>query len=131
MNSRSTPVRPAPTRSSPLRPSGPRTRRGSRRRILTWSLLPLGLTGGFLGGRAVRSPRMVPLTLALDADLRDLGTSFGRLAYYAAGPAEGTPLLLVHSINAAASAYEVKPLFEHYAAIRPVYAIELHFFFFY
>ena len=35
------------------------------------------------------------------------------------------PLLLVHSINAAANAYEIKPLFEHYARSRPVYAFDL------
>lgn len=34
-------------------------------------------------------------------------------------------MLLVHSINAAGSAYEMKPIYEHYAASRPVYAIEL------
>ena len=35
------------------------------------------------------------------------------------------PLLLVHSINAAASAAEVEPLFTHYRQQRSVYAIEL------
>ena len=35
----------------------------------------------------------------------------GRLGYYVGG--DGPPLLLVHSINAAGSAYEVKPIFEH------------------
>jgi pimeloyl-ACP methyl ester carboxylesterase len=34
-------------------------------------------------------------------------------------------LLLIHSINAAPSTFEVKPLFEHYAGSRPVYSIEL------
>ena len=37
----------------------------------------------------------------------------------------GTPVLLVHSVNAAASAYEMKPLFDHLASRRPVYALEL------
>ena len=36
-----------------------------------------------------------------------------------------TPLVLVHSVNAAASAAEVRPLFDHYAAKRPVLALEL------
>ncbi|MEO8039365.1 MAG: alpha/beta hydrolase [Betaproteobacteria bacterium] len=36
-----------------------------------------------------------------------------------------TPLLLVHSINAAASAAELRPVFEHYARLRPVVALEL------
>ena len=35
------------------------------------------------------------------------------LSYYVAGA--GAPMLLVHSINAAGSAYEVKPIFERLA----------------
>lgn len=35
------------------------------------------------------------------------------------------PLLLVHSVNAAATAYEMKTLFEHYRGKRPVYALDL------
>jgi pimeloyl-ACP methyl ester carboxylesterase len=49
--------------------------------------------------------------------------SAGRLSYYVTG--SGPPLLLVHSINAAGSAYEVKPIYDHYARSRTVYAIEL------
>ena len=37
----------------------------------------------------------------------------------------GAPLLLVHSINAAGSAAEVRPLFEHYRASRQVFAVDL------
>jgi len=33
--------------------------------------------------------------------------------------------VLVHSINAAGSAYEVKPLYDHYRRTRPVYALDL------
>ena len=36
-----------------------------------------------------------------------------------------TPILLVHSVNAAASAAEVAPLYEHYRQTRPTYAIDL------
>lgn len=36
-----------------------------------------------------------------------------------------TPLLLVHSINASASAFEVAPLYDHYRQTRPIYAIDL------
>lgn len=36
-----------------------------------------------------------------------------------------TPLLLVHSVNASASAAEVHPLFERYGARRPTLALEL------
>lgn len=47
----------------------------------------------------------------------------GRLSAYAAG--DGAPLLLVHSINAAASAAEMRPLHEHYRATRRVFSIDL------
>jgi pimeloyl-ACP methyl ester carboxylesterase len=53
----------------------------------------------------------------------------GMLSWYEDGPASNsnpsTPLLLVHSVNAAPSAYEVKPLYEHYRSQRPVFALEL------
>ena len=38
---------------------------------------------------------------------------------------QGPPLLLVHSINAAASAAELRPLHEHYRASRTVFTIDL------
>ena len=55
-----------------------------------------------------------------------------RLAFdSAAGPlvawvdGQGPPLLLVHSVNAAASAAEVRPLHDHYRATRTVVSIDL------
>lgn len=58
-------------------------------------------------------------------DLSDPGV--GRVACYGAGLAGNAqpPLLLIHSVNAAATAYEMEPLFEHYRKIRPVYALDL------
>ena len=56
----------------------------------------------------------------------EIGSPVGRLTYYSAGPetpGKFPPLLLVHSVNAAASAYEVKPLYEHYRRSRTVYAL--------
>ena len=38
---------------------------------------------------------------------------------------EGRPLLFIHSINAAPSAIELKPLFQHFRASRPVFAPDL------
>jgi pimeloyl-ACP methyl ester carboxylesterase len=58
----------------------------------------------------------------------DAGATLGRITFYAAAPeepAEAAPLLLVHSINAAGSAREIAPLFEHYRSRRPVYALDL------
>ncbi len=53
----------------------------------------------------------------------------GRLMMYgdfaAASSQASPPLLLVHSVNAAATAYEMKPLFDHYAGRRAVYALDL------
>lgn len=49
----------------------------------------------------------------------------GRISCYAALESGGPPLLLVHSINAAAAASEVRPLFDHYRATRSVFAVDL------
>ena len=58
-------------------------------------------------------------------EVRQLDTPAGRIALYRSGPAAGVPMLLVHSVNAAACAYEARPLFEHFARTRPVYAFDL------
>lgn len=47
----------------------------------------------------------------------------GRIAGYTAG--NGEPVLLIHSINAAASAYEIRPIYERLLAHRRVVAIDL------
>lgn len=60
----------------------------------------------------------------------------GLVSYYVDGPVSKTtatgeammippPLLLIHSVNAAASAHEVKPLFDEYKKTRRTYAIDL------
>ena len=68
----------------------------------------------------------VTLPPALGADREHFGGGYaGMLHYYADRSGDGTPLLLIHAVNAAASAYEVRPLFEHYRGQRPVYALEL------
>jgi pimeloyl-ACP methyl ester carboxylesterase len=65
----------------------------------------------------------------LNARREDLGPARGRISMYCdsgpVGAADDRPLLLIHSVNAAASAFEVKPLFDHYRSRRPVYAIDL------
>jgi pimeloyl-ACP methyl ester carboxylesterase len=49
----------------------------------------------------------------------------GTVYYYQDTRGKGRPLVLVHSINAAASAYEMQPIFNHYRGNRPVYALDL------
>ncbi|OSZ75228.1 alpha/beta fold hydrolase [Hydrogenophaga sp. IBVHS1] len=66
---------------------------------------------------------------AVNAPMEILHTAVGRVAVYHArleGQGVGLPpLLLVHSVNAAASAAEVAPLFDHYRATRTVVALDL------
>ncbi|WP_439519139.1 alpha/beta fold hydrolase [Hydrogenophaga sp.] len=65
----------------------------------------------------------------LTAPMQILRTAAGRVAvYHNEAPARGDglpPLLLVHSVNAAASVAEVAPLFDHYRAKRLVVALDL------
>lgn len=49
----------------------------------------------------------------------------GPLSYYVSQVSGGRPLVLIHSINAAASAFELQPLFMYYRTQRPVYALDL------
>jgi pimeloyl-ACP methyl ester carboxylesterase len=63
---------------------------------------------------------------AIDAEPHTITTpSTGRLNYYVDRTGEGRPVVLIHSINAAASAYEMRPLFERLRGNRPVYALDL------
>ena len=67
---------------------------------------------------------------ALAGERREIDSPHaGRVSWYQDGPvdrrADAIPLLLIHSVNAAASAYEVKPLYDGYRAVRPVYALDL------
>ncbi len=73
-------------------------------------------------------PHALYLPPALDGERREFSGRAGQLSYYVAGPAVANgaaPLLLIHSLNAAASPYEVRPLFDHYRQSRRVYALDL------
>lgn len=60
---------------------------------------------------------------ALPGEQLTINRRAGRLNAYVGG--SGKPLLLIHSINAAASAYEMRPIFERYRHTRRVYALDL------
>lgn len=64
---------------------------------------------------------------AIDADCHEFDSrSAGRAAYYvASSPHDAPPLVLLHSVNAAPSAFEMRPLFDHYRATRSVFAPDL------
>jgi hypothetical protein len=64
-----------------------------------------------------------PLPAAVSGERFEFDSAAGRISAYVAG--QGPPLLLVHSVNAAASAAEVRPLHEHYRSSRTVFSIDL------
>ena len=74
-----------------------------------------------------------PLPPAVAGTRFELDSAAGRISLYRDQPAADAvaagpclpPLLLVHSVNAAASAAEVAPLFDHCRRVRPVYALDL------
>jgi pimeloyl-ACP methyl ester carboxylesterase len=67
----------------------------------------------------VASPDGGALPAALPAERFE----FQGLSCYVAG--QGPPILLLHSVNAAASAAEVRPMFDHLRASRTVFALDL------
>ncbi len=87
--------------------------------------VPLAAAAGWVAYSAYAIDHERPLPPPVPGKPLALDGIAGRLALHVAGPAQGVPLLLLHSINAAASAFEVRPLFDHYAAQRPVYALDL------
>jgi pimeloyl-ACP methyl ester carboxylesterase len=60
---------------------------------------------------------------ALSGERVEITQRAGRLTVYVDGA--GPPLLLVHSVNAAAAAAEVRPLHERYRRTRTVFSIDL------
>src|SRR3954470_4730244 len=86
----------------------------------------VGLGAGWAAYSALALDHEVHLPAAIDAERRTFRSGeAGEISYYVAPAQTGRPLVLVHSINAAASAYEMRPLFEAYRGKRPVYALDL------
>jgi pimeloyl-ACP methyl ester carboxylesterase len=90
-----------------------------------------GAAGGWILYSNYAIDHALPLPKAIPADQISFTSSLaGRLNAYFDGSAgdqhaEKRPLVLIHSVNAAASAYEMRPLFQHYRLTRPVYALDL------
>lgn len=70
--------------------------------------------------RGEGAPTLPP---AVSGERLEFDSPAGRLGVYIAG--NGPALLLVHSVNAAASAAEMRPLHEHYRGSRTVFSIDL------
>ena len=65
------------------------------------------------------------LEAAIDARAAEMEFMEGRARFYQRD-GSGVPIVLLHSINAAASSYEMKPIFDHLAesSNRPIYALD-------
>jgi pimeloyl-ACP methyl ester carboxylesterase len=63
------------------------------------------------------------LPAAVSGERFEFDSPAGRVSAYVAG--NGPPLLLVHSVNAAASAAEVRPLHEHFRSTHTVFSLDL------
>ncbi|ABF44867.1 alpha/beta hydrolase fold protein [Deinococcus geothermalis DSM 11300] len=99
-----------------------KTQRKLSRLLFPAALLLAGLA---LAQTTSPAPAATPLRPALSGERRFLKLpGFGQVAYYADSRGSGRPLILTHSVNAAASAYEMKPLWDAYAGTRPLYALE-------
>jgi pimeloyl-ACP methyl ester carboxylesterase len=88
-------------------------------------LFVLNAAGAWIAYSRFAIDHNMPLPPPFDAEQGTLVTSAGAVVTYADTTGTGRPIVLVHSINAAAGAYEMRPLFEHYAGQRPVYALDL------
>jgi len=86
----------------------------------------LGAAAGWTAWSALFIDHRVQLPPAIRANRYVTATPLsGRLSFYADESASGRPLVLLHSMNAAASAYEMRPLFEYFRDTRPVFALDL------
>lgn len=66
------------------------------------------------------------LSPAIDSDDGYLDVrGVGAIGYYKDLSGEGPAVVLIHSVNAAASSYEMRPLFEAYRGRRRVFALDL------
>lgn len=79
-----------------------------------------------------RTPHALPLRDAVAGERMTLDSTAGRVSFYCSTPlrselaaSEAAPLLLVHSVNAAGSAYEMKPLYDTLRGSRTVYVMDL------
>lgn len=82
--------------------------------------------GGWIAYSALFVRHRAPLPEAIDAERRRFASAMaGGVGYYADRGGAGRPLILIHSINAAGSAYEMRPLFEGFRGRRPVFALDL------
>jgi pimeloyl-ACP methyl ester carboxylesterase len=100
--------------------------RGARASVSSLITLPLLAAGTWIAYSNLAIDHQLPLPKAIDAERESFfSKTAGELSYYSDRSAGGRPVVFVHSINAAGSAYELRPLFNHYRGKRPLYALDL------
>ncbi len=87
---------------------------------------PVIIAGSWIAYSQYVIDHQVPLPSAIEVERATFDSSAaGRLSYYMDKTAGGRPVLLIHSVNAAASAYEMRPVFDHFRGQRTLYALDL------
>src|SRR5262249_59175710 len=72
----------------------------------------IATVGGWIGYSALRVNHKYPLKHAMEGERRTfVSQDAGTISYYVDRKKAGRPLVLVHSLDVAASAYEMRPLF--------------------
>ena len=90
--------------------------------------IPLLAAAGWFGRKASKVPHDLALPQPVPGQKLVFEGPVGSMTAYVSGPESGSthpPLLLIHSINAAASAYEIRPIYELSDGARTVYAFDL------
>lgn len=89
-------------------------------------VLPAVVAGSWIAYSNFAIDHQLPLPKAIDAEqISIFSKTAGQLSYYADRSAGGRPVVFIHSINAAGSSYELRPLFNYYRGSRPLYALDL------
>lgn len=116
-----------PIRRPVLRgPDADSARRNGRNRAgLAVALGALAAAGAGLAAARRLGRDVPPLYRSLRAAPRDWRWSGFRVVHYEAGPVGGEPVVLVHSVHAAASAWEMRELFAGLAADHRVLTYDL------
>src|SRR5690625_2713643 len=73
------------------------------------------VTGALVWAFRKRVLRIQDLPPAIDADVHEMEIMEGRYRFYAR-EGKGIPIVLLHSVNAVASSFEMKPIFDHLCA---------------
>jgi len=107
--------------------------RSGRRQLLRGAAGVSFATAAGLGAAGIAQPlaaqtsaagdQFPSLPAAVRGERLEIDGRAGRLSYYVDG--EGPPLLLIHSINATASVFEVQPIFDDQVRDRRVFAPDL------